>query len=269
MNPISQPSRHNFGGQLRNWRKHRRLSQLDFALEAEISQKHLSFIESGRAHPSRDMVLKLAERLSLPLRERNGLLLAAGFAPVFPERSFDDPALEPVRAAVAAILRGHEPFPALAVDRHWTLVSANRAVAPLLSLSGDASLIQPPVNVLRLALSPGGIAPHIANFAEWRGHVLDRLRQQAVATGDAVLVGLHTELSAYPSPEGPGLNEARDPFAGIAAPLRLKTPAGLLSLISTTTIFGTSRDVILSELAVEAFFPADDATARLLHAMMA
>src|SRR6185436_13787809 len=165
------------GDHLREWRQRRRLSQLDLALEADISARHLSFLETGRAQPSRDMVLHLAERLEVPLRERNLLLVAAGFAPVFPERPLADRALQPARKAVELVLAGHEPYPALAVDRHWTLVAANKAVAPLLA-GVDATLLKPPVNVLRLSLHPKGLARRIANLAEWRAHLLARLRRQ-------------------------------------------------------------------------------------------
>lgn len=255
------------GDYLRDWRRRRRMSQLDLALEADISQRHLSFIESGRSAPSRDMLLHLAERLEVPLRDRNPMLLAAGFAPVFAERRLDDPALEPARRAIDMVLKGHEPFPALAVDRHWTLVAANAAVTPLLADVADRSLIEGPVNVLRLSLHPAGLAPHIANLAEWRNHLLERLHQQIAATGDRVLEKLLEELAGYPVPEGASKSAAKHDYAGIAVPMELRTQAGLLSFISTTTVFGTPVDVTLSELAVESFFPADDETARLLRQM--
>ncbi len=239
------------------------MSQLDLALEAEISQKHLSFVESGRSAPSRDMVLRLAERLSVPLRERNLMLLSAGFAPSYPERSLDDPGLKPAREVVELILKGHEPYPALAIDRHWRLVASNNAVAPFLAGIAEPSLVVPHVNVLRLSLHPGGLAPAIANLADWREHLLQRLRDQIAVTGDPVLIRLLAELSGYPAPaqaEGTG----RD-YAGLAVPLRLRSPAGTLSFISCTTVFGTPVDVTLSELALETFFPADPETAALLR----
>lgn len=254
-----------FGNQLRAWRQRRRLSQLELALDAEISQKHLSFVESGRSEPSRDMVLRLADRLEVPLRERNGMLLAAGYAPVFPQRSLDDPALKPARQAIDLILKGHEPFPALAIDRHWTLVAANGAVPPLLTDIADSALLQPPVNVLRLSLHPGGLAPRIANLGEWRTHLLDRLRHQIDLTADPVLSELMQELMAYPV-----LSESRDhapetrDWAGVAIPFALATEAGILSFL-TTTVFGTPVEVTLAELAIEAFFPADARTAEVLH----
>ena len=229
---------------------------MDLALEAEISTRHLSFIETGRARPSREMVLRLAEHLEVPLRERNAMLLGAGHAPVYAERPLDDPEFAAARRAIALVLKGHEPFPALAIDRHWNMVTANAAVAPL--LEGVAPhLLEGPVNVLRLSLHPEGLAPRIRNLGEWRGHLLERLRRQAWLTSDPALSALLEELSAYPSAEGAGATETLD---SVAVPLRLDTPLGPLSFLSTTTIFGTPRDVTLDELAIEAFFPADEAT---------
>ena len=250
----------NFGRMLREWRQARRRSQLDLALDAEISARHLSFIETGRARPSREMVLRLAEQLDMPLRERNLLLLAAGFAPVFPERRYEDPALGPVRAMVERVLASHAPFPAVAIDRHWTLLAANAAVGPLLA-GCDAVLLQPPVNVLRLSLHERGLAPRIANLPEWRAHLLARLRRQVAETADPVLSALLAELAAYPVPSSdrrPGERLAEP--AGIAVPFQLATESGVLSFLSTTMVFGTPRDILLSELAVEAFLPADEAT---------
>ncbi|MET3520534.1 helix-turn-helix domain-containing protein [Mesorhizobium abyssinicae] len=247
------------GSLIREWRARRRMSQLDLAMEADISQRHLSFVESGRAQPSREMVLHLAEQLSIPLRQRNQLLLAAGFAPSFSEKQLSDAALAPAMAAVETVLRGHEPFPALAVDRHWNLVSANAAIAPFLADVSEPSLLAPPVNVLRLSLHPGGVAPRIVNLAEWRAHLLERLKHQNDAIGDAVLIKLEQELRAYPS----GLKSARpapvEP-SGIVHPLRLAHGDQVLSFISTITVFGTPLDVTLSELAIESFFPADEQT---------
>lgn len=257
------------GALLREWRQRRRLSQLECAMEAEISQKHLSFVESGRSRPSREMVLHLTERLNVPLRERNAIMLAAGYAPVFPERGLDDPALAPARAAIDAILRGHEPYPALAVDRRWTLVSANRPVARLLGLVADAALLEAPVNVLRLSLAPGGLAPHIVNLAEWRGHVLERLRQQVSLSGDHALAALRASLMRLPGPEATEGPQPVNTLGGVAMPLMLRTPAGVLSLISTVTVFGTPVDVTLSELALETFFPADEQTAAALRVLAA
>ena len=249
-----------FGDHLRHWRQHRRLSQQGLALEAEISTRHLSYVETGRAQPSREMVLRLAERLSVPLRERNALLVAAGFAPMYQARPLDHPDLAAARQAVELVLKGHEPNPALAVDRHWNLVAAN-AVVPLL-LDGVAPwLLEPPVNVLRLSLHPEGLGPRLANSAQWRAHLLHRLQQQIAATADSELQALHDEIAAYPFAE-----DKDSPLPSpIAVPFELHTHLGTLSFISTITIFGTPVDVTLQELAVESFFPADAETQRALQ----
>jgi len=249
------------GDQLRGWRQLRRMSQLDLALDAEISSRHLSFVETGRSQPSRDMILRLAERLEIPLRHRNALLLAAGFAPAFRERAFDDPELQQARAAVDQILRGHEPFPALAVDRHWTMLAHNDAVTPL--LAGIApKLLQPPVNVIRLSLHPEGLAPAIVNLGEWKAHLLERLRGQFAASADPVLGALAREVEAYPAPHFGGHTERH---GGVLVPMVLDVGGDRLSFFSTTTVFGTPVDITLSEIAVEAFFPADAATAKALR----
>ena len=258
------------GDLLREWRQRRRLSQLDLAGEAEISTRHLSFVESGRAQPSREMVLHLAERLDVPLRERNVLLVAAGFAPVFRERQLADPALASARKAIDLVLKGHEPYPALAVDRHWTMVASNTAVTRLVA-GADPSLLQPPVNVLRLSLHPKGLSTRIGNLPEWRAHLLERLRRQIEVSADPVLAELLKELRAYPAPSAGG---SRKPFnggefAGVVVPVQFVTDHGTLSFFSTTTVFGTPIDVTLSELAIEAFFPADATTAEALRELQA
>jgi transcriptional regulator with XRE-family HTH domain len=254
------------GGHLREWRQRRRMTQMDLALEAEISTRHLSFVETGRAQPSREMVLHLCDRLDVPLRDRNTLLMAAGYAPVYAQRPLTDPALQHARAAVDLVLKGHEPCPALAIDRHWTLVNANRAVAPLLA-GADALLLKPPVNVLRLSLHPQGVAPRIANLVEWRTHLLERLRQQIEITADATLTALMEELRGYPVPISRTPPRSADAFGGVVVPLQLVTESGTLSFFSTTTIFGTPVDVTLSELAIESFFPADVETAQALRSL--
>lgn len=251
------------GDLLREWRQRRRLSQLDLACEAEISTRHLSFVETGRAAPSRDMVLHLAQQLDVPLRERNALLLAAGYAPVFPERPLADPALRAAREAVERVLAAHMPYPALALDRSWTLLAANSALAPLLT-GADPALLAPPVNVLRLSLHPAGLAPRIRNLPEWRAHLLERLRHQAALTADPALDSLLAELRGYPAAAE---MDAPD-HAVIAVPLRLAVEGhGTLSFLSTTTVFGTPVDVTLSELCIEAFLPADAATADALRGL--
>jgi transcriptional regulator with XRE-family HTH domain len=253
-----------FGDYLRHWRQHRRLSQLDLAQEADISTRHLSFVETGRSVPSREMVLRLAERLDIPLRERNALLVAAGYAPMYRERPLDDPALSAARQAVELILRSHEPYPALAVDRHWNLVAAN-SMLPHLLAGADPSLLQGQVNVLRLSLHPQGLAPKIVNLAQWRNHLFERLRQQIHATGDETLAALLQELRAYPVPEGADELHMEGEHLGVVMPFRFRSSFGVLSFISTTTIFGTPVDVTLQELALETFFPADAATGEALR----
>ncbi|MDM0024252.1 helix-turn-helix domain-containing protein [Variovorax saccharolyticus] len=256
-----------FGAHLRHWRQHRRLSQLDLAHEAQVSTRHLSYVETGRAEPSREMVLRLAERLEVPLRERNALLVAAGYAPMYRERSLDDPAMAAARRAVDLVLKGHEPFPALAVDRHWNLVAHN-AMVPMLMAGAAPHLLERPVNVLRLSLHPEGLAPRIANLGQWRAHLLERLQQQIAATGDAGLAALHDELAAYPQPQvSHDAPAAAGELSNVVVPFQLVTPQGVLSFISTTTIFGTPVDVTLQELAVESFFPADAQTANALSAL--
>jgi transcriptional regulator with XRE-family HTH domain len=254
------------GSLIREWRKRRRLSQLDLALDAEISTRHLSYVETGRSVPSRQMILHLAEQLEVPLRERNTLLLAAGYAPAFRERPLEDPELAVARQAVDLVLAAHSPFPALAVDRHWTLIASNRAVAPLLAGVVQA-LLSPPVNVLRLSLHPDGLSSRIVNLAQWRSHLLTRLRRQVDLTNDPQLEDLLRELRDYPVPRGAKreLSDQRQAYAGIAIPLQLITDAGTLAFISTTTVFGTPVDVTLSELALETFFPADALTEAALR----
>lgn len=248
------------GDLLRLWRQRRRLSQMTLALEADTSPRHLSFVETGRSNPSRELLLRLAERLDLPLRERNRLLLAAGFAPLFPERRLEHPELAEARRAVQLMLAGHEPYPALAVDRRWRLVAANRALAPLLA-GAAPHLLAPPVNVLRLSLHPDGLGPRIVNHGQWRAHVLERLRRQIEASGDEELSALRDELVALPAPpmgRGVRLEVAVE---GLVVPLQLRAGDDVLTFIGTTTVFGGPVDVTLSELAIESFFPADAATA--------
>ncbi len=251
-----------FGELLRQWRERRRLSQLELSLTAAVSTRHLSFVETGRSAPSRELVLQLAEHLDVPLRERNRLLLAAGYAPVFGETPLDAPRMSAVRAAVGQVLAGHEPYPAAVVDRGWNLVDANRSLALLTDLV-DPRLLAPPANVLRASLHPDGLAPHIANLAEWRAHLLARLRRQVDLTADPGLEALLAELRGYPGgPELPAL-----PAAGeIVIPLRLRAGGGELAFLSTIAAFGTPLDVTVAELLIESFYPADPATAAALRA---
>jgi transcriptional regulator with XRE-family HTH domain len=264
------PARHvprPFGDHLRHWRQHRRLSQLALAQEADVSTRHLSFVETGRSVPSREMVLRLAERLAIPLRERNSLLIAAGYAPMYRERPLADPALASARRAVELILKSHEPFPALALDRHWNLLAANAALPHLLA-GADPELLQGSVNVLRLSLHPRGLARKIVNLAQWRTHLFERLRQQIAATADPVLAALLAELQAYPLPEGASDTHLDGEHLGVLMPFQFRTDHGVLSFISTTTVFGSPVDVTLQELMLETFFPADALTTDVLRRVM-
>jgi transcriptional regulator with XRE-family HTH domain len=251
------------GTLLRDWRGRRRLSQLDLALEAGVSARHLSFVETGRSRASREMVLHLAEQLDVPLRDRNQLLLAAGYAPAYQERTIDAPEMEPAREALRRVLEGHEPYPAAVVDRWWNLVAANASLA-VFTDGVAAELLEPPVNVLRLTLHPDGISSRFANLAEVRAHLLDRLRRQVALTADEALRALHEEVSAYPAPD---TLEVHDTAGQIAVPMRLRTEDYELSFFSTIATFGTAVDVTLAELSIEAFFPADPATATALRAL--
>ncbi len=260
------------GELLRAWRQRRRMSQLDLAMDAEISTRHLSFVETGRAQPSREMVLHLAERLEVPLRERNVLLTAAGYAPVFAERALDDPALTAARRAIDLVLQGHEPLPALAIDRHWTLVAANQAVLRLMSEGVAPALLAPPVNVLRVTLHPDGLAPRIVNLPAWRGHILARLRRQIDVSADAELAALMEELVAYPvrdtHADATMSRMVREAGGGeMVVPLRLQSAVGALTFFTTTMVFGTPVDITLAELAIESFFPADAVTGERLRAL--
>src|SRR6201982_2459502 len=252
------------GHHLREWRQRRHSSQLDLAGDAEISARHLRFVETGRAAPSRDMVLKLAERLDVPLRERNVLLVAAGFAPAFSQRSLDDPLLKSARAAIDLVLRAHEPNPALAYDRHWNLVSANRMVTPLLR-GVPERLVAQPINILRLAFHPEALAARTVNVAEWCGHLLERLHRQCEATADPGLIRLYQELKSYPIPA----RSAPLPADNVAIPFKVRFGGEVMSFMSATMIFGTPIDITLSELALETFFPADEITAERMRVMAA
>ncbi|WP_297617331.1 helix-turn-helix domain-containing protein [Nocardia sp.] len=253
------------GDLLRHWRVTRRLSQLELAGRAETSTRHLSFIETGRATPSRQMILHLSDELEIPLRERNRMLLAAGYAPVYAEPELDTPAMEPVRSAIRQILAGHEPHPALAVDAGWNMVDANAGIALFLE-GADPRLLEAPVNVLRLSLHPDGLASRIINLAEWRGHLFERLQRQIDVSGAPELIALLQELRGYPGgEESPGLP---DPDQAVV-PMRYRYDGHELAFISVTTVFGTPMNVTVAELAIEAFFPADAVTAALLRERIA
>jgi transcriptional regulator with XRE-family HTH domain len=255
------------GDLLRQWRQRRRLSQLDLAVAADVSSRHLSFVETGRSRPTSDMILRLAEHLDVPLRDRNTLLLAGGYAPAYPEHGLAEPELRAVQAALSRVLKGHEPYPAVVVNRWWELVDANAGIA-LFTRHVKAELLAPPANVLRLSLHPDGMAPRIANLPEWRAHLLARLHHQAEATGDARLAELHAELAAYPAGNGQGLAEP-SPFpaparAEVVVPFRYRADGQELSFLSITAVVGTPMDVTVSELAIESFYPADAPTAAAL-----
>jgi transcriptional regulator with XRE-family HTH domain len=260
MSELAAPAR--VGPLLRDWRRRRRLSQLDLALEAGVSARHVSFVETGRSRPSPEMVLHLAEQLEVPLRDRNQLLLAAGYAPRYGERALDEPALGPVRDALDLVLRGHEPYPAVVVDRGWNMVAANATVG-LLSAGSAPELLAAPANVLRISLHPEGMAPRIVNLAQWRAHLLERVERELALTGDRRLRGLLDEVCAYPAPDEPVPEDGG--ASAVFVPLRLRTEQGELSFFSTVATFGTAVDITVAELAIESFFPADDATARALR----
>jgi transcriptional regulator with XRE-family HTH domain len=244
---------------LREWRQRRKLSQFELSLHAAVSSRHLSFVETGRAQPSRELVLHLADQLEIPLRERNVLLLAAGYAPVYKRRGLGATELAPARAALERFLDTHEPYPALVVDGHFNIVSANDA-ARLFTNAVSPELLAPSANALRIAMHPEGMAPRIVNFAEWSGHLLHGLRRRAALTGDAELEDLYTELAAYP---GVGLESLPAPD-DILAPMRLRVDELELAFLSTVSTFGTAADITLEELVIEAFYPADAATADYL-----
>ena len=253
------------GQLLREWRTRRNLSQLELASGAAVSSRHLSFIETGRARPSREMVLHLADRLEVPLRERNRLLLAAGFAPAYGERPLESDEMAPVREALERFLQAHEPYPALVLDRHWNLVRANGAISSL--LNGVAQhLLEPPVNALRATLHPEGMAPRILNFDEWSAHLVHRLRREVAHTGDHELAALLDEVLAYPGVRSDPPAPEAAAAAEIVLPVQLSSGTATLSFFSTVTTFGTAADITLAELTVEAFYPANAETASALGA---
>ena len=254
------------GELLRGWRQRRRLSQLDLSLEAEVSARHLSFVETGRSKPSRELVLHLAEHLDVPLRERNSLLLAAGYAPAYQERSLDDADMDPVREALDLILSGHEPYPAVIVDRHWDLVTANGAALSLFTTGVAPELLEPPVNVYRLGLHPDGLASRVRNMAEYSAHLLTRLQRDVAVSGDAELAALLEEVRAYPGLTHPASTMEADPATMLFLPMRFEGPDGVeLSFFSTLATFGTALDITVAELCIEAFFPADAVTQAALR----
>ena len=249
------------GQLLREWRERRRISQLDLSIQADISARHLSFVETGRSRPTPGMILRLSEQLDVPLRERNALLLAGGYAPAYAEHSLDEPELARLRVALRRILIGHEPYPALVVNRWWEMLDGNAAVA-VLTEGCDPALLTPPVNALRASLHPDGMAPRIANLSEWRAHILERLHRQVQTTRDPRLAELHAELSAYPGSEA-----ERPELVDVAVPLRLRHGDRELAFFSITAVIGAPLDVTVAEVAIESFYPADGETAEALHAL--
>lgn len=254
-----------FGSRLRQWRAQRGLTQLALALSADVSARHLSWLEGGKAEPSRAMVLRLCERLDVPLRERNAMLVAAGYAPMYGERD-DNPAAQRAMQALQRLLDAHAPWPALAVDRHWNLVAHN-ATVPLLLRMAAPELLVPPVNVLRVSLHPQGLAPMIENLAAWHAHAVHRVQRQLGATGDPASARLLDELRAL-QPPGAGTLHDEPALDDVAVTLVLNTPLGRLTFITTITVFGAPHDVRLSEIAVETLLPADDVTAGALRALV-
>jgi transcriptional regulator with XRE-family HTH domain len=268
MTVLSPPLGHvGVGDLLRSWRQRRRLSQLDLSVEAEVSARHLSFVETGRSKPSRELLLHLAEHLEVPLRERNSLLLAAGYAPVYQERSLDDADMDPVRDALDLILSGHEPYPAVIVDRRWDLVSGNGAALSLFTAGVAPALLEPPINVYRLGLHPDGLAPRVRNLAEYSHHLLTRLQRDVAVSGDPALAALLDEVRGYPGLTHPDAALDADPASMLFLPMRFAGPDGEeLSFFSTLATFGTALDITVAELSIEAFFPADARTQAALRA---
>jgi transcriptional regulator with XRE-family HTH domain len=259
--PVAAPPARPVGQLLREWRERRRLSQLDLSIQADISTRHLSFVETGRSRPTPEMILRLTEQLDVPLRERNQLLLAGGYAPAYPERGLEAPELASVRAALRLVLTGHEPYPALVINRWWELLDANGAVA-MITEGCATELLEAPVNVLRLSLHPDGLAPRVVNLAQWRGHLLERVRRRADQTADTRLHELYEELRGYPG----GLEPARG--NDVVVPMRLQHPAGELSFFSIAATVQTAADVTVDELEIESFYPADAQTAERLRRMV-
>lgn len=253
------------GALLREWRERRRVTQLELALEAGVSARHLSFVETGRSKPGREVLLRVLQRLEVPFREQNRLLLAAGHAPALPERSLEDAELQPVRDALDAILRGHEPYPAVVADRTWNLVAANSPMNALAAVvEVDPALLEPPINVMRLGLHPRGLAQLMVNLGDWHAHWLERLERQLAATGDQELAVLIEEIAGYPVPEPERESASRLGGSEIAGPVRMHGPGGELSFFGMFATFDTPFEVTTSELVIELLFPADHATAELL-----
>ncbi|WP_367319830.1 helix-turn-helix domain-containing protein [Streptomyces sp. HUAS ZL42] len=261
------PADKRIGPLLRAWRERRRVSQLELALRAGSSARHVSFIETGRSRPSEEMVLRLAEHLDVPVRERNALLLAAGYAPHYPETPLDDPALEALREGMERLIQGYEPYPALVVDATYQVVAANRGITMLLDGIPEF-LLKPPLNAMRLTLHPEGLAPRIRNLREWRGHLLTQMERQIALHRFEPLRALYEEVSAYPVPKDAADDEPAQPVAYFALPMRIEHEGRTLSFISSISTFNTPMDVTVAELAIETLLPADPATVKYLHSLM-
>ncbi|MEV4336460.1 helix-turn-helix transcriptional regulator [Streptomyces sp. NPDC049590] len=264
--PVSPVAGPGVGPLLRSWRERRRISQLELALRADSSARHISFIETGRSRPSEEMVLRLAERLQVPVRERNALLLAAGYAPRYPETPLDDPALDALRDGLERLIRGYEPYPALVVDAGYTVVAANRGIALLLE-GVPEKLLAPAPNAMRLALHPEGLAPRIRNLRQWRGHLLAQMEREIALHRSERLRALYEEVAAYPVPEREPEAEPAEPVPHFALPLRVEHAGRVLSFVSSISTFNTPMDITVAELAIETFLPADRATADHLRAL--
>lgn len=266
--PAAVPTDRGVGPLLRAWREQRRVSQLELALRADSSARHISFIETGRSRPSEEMVLRLAEHLDVPVRERNALLLAAGYAPHYPETPLDDPALDALRAGMEQLIQGYEPYPALVVDAMYDVQAANRGILMLLDGIPEHLLV-PPLNAMRLTLHPEGLAPRIRNLREWRGHLLAQMDRQIALRRSGRLRRLYDEVAAYPVPEEPaGTVEPAAPVPYFALPLRIEHEGRVLSFISSISTFNTPMDVTVAELAIETLLPADPATVKYLQALL-
>jgi transcriptional regulator with XRE-family HTH domain len=263
------PSDQGVGPLLRAWREQRRVSQLELALRADSSARHISFVETGRSRPSEDMVLRLAEHLDVPVRERNALLLAAGYAPRFPETPLDDPSLDALREGIERLIQGYEPYPALVFDAGYHVVAANRGIMMLLDGIPE-SLLRPPLNTMRLTLHPEGLAPRIRNLREWRGHLLEQMRRQIALRRSESLRELYEEVAAYPVtvPKTDDSLEQAYTAPYFALPMRIEHEGRTLSFISSTSTFNTPMDVTVAELAIETFLPADPSTVKYLHSLL-
>ncbi|WP_328874899.1 helix-turn-helix transcriptional regulator [Streptomyces sp. NBC_00287] len=255
------------GPLLRAWREQRRVSQLELALRADSSARHISFIETGRSRPSEEMVLRLAEHLDVPVRERNALLLAAGYAPHYPETPLDDPALDAVRQGMERLIQGYEPYPAIVVDAMYNVLAANRGILMLLDGIPE-HLLAPPLNAMRLTLHPEGLAPRIRNLREWRGHLLEQMQRQIALHRSEPLRKLYEEVAAYPVPDADPSEEPAVPVPYFALPLQIEHEGRTLSFISSISTFNTPMDVTVAELAIETLLPADPATVKYLQSLM-